>query len=219
MISRPLLYSFRRCPYAIRARLALVESGVEVELREVLLKDKPEAMLKLSSKGTVPVLLTPPPQLKVIDESLDIMVWCLKEVNSSWLDGPLSLSEQIHFVDDFERRFKPLLDNYKYHTADKEFTQEQYRTEGLAILNELNLRLAGKAHLCGREPRLVDAAVLPFVRQFANVDPLWFASQELGALREWLSYWLDCNQFKLAMRKYARWTEGEDSSLFTATGE
>ena len=141
MNSLPILYSFRRCPFAIRTRMSLVEAGINVELREVLLKDKPVEMLNVSPKGTVPVLINSSENDEVLDESLDIMVWALKRGRTDWLAGPVGLERQLEMIRDFESRFKPLLDSYKYHDASKEFTVEYYRNQGMKEIEELEEKL------------------------------------------------------------------------------
>ena len=214
MNSLPILYSFRRCPFAIRTRMSLVEAGINVELREVLLKDKPVEMLNVSPKGTVPVLINSSENDEVLDESLDIMVWALKRGRTDWLAGPVGLERQLEMIRDFESRFKPLLDSYKYHDASKEFTVEYYRNQGMKEIEELETALSTSAYLLGDRPRLFDVAVMPFIRQFAHVELDWFNDQDVPSLHRWLQDWLQCEEFKLVMKKYQAWKPGHELTVF-----
>ena len=219
MNSLPILYSFRRCPFAIRTRMSLVEAGINVELREVLLKDKPVEMLNVSPKGTVPVLINSSENDEVLDESLDIMVWALKRGRTDWLAGPVGLERQLEMIRDFESRFKPLLDSYKYHDASKEFTMEYYRNQGMKEIEELETALSTSAYLLGDRPRLFDVAVMPFIRQFAHVESGWFNDQEVPSLQNWLRGWLQSEKFSLAMRKYQVWKPDHKLTVFGLKGE
>lgn len=214
MNSLPILYSFRRCPFAIRTRMSLVEAGINVELREVLLKDKPVEMLNVSPKGTVPVLINSSENDEVLDESLDIMVWALKRGRTDWLAGPVGLESQLEMIRDFESRFKPLLDSYKYHDASKEFTVEYYRNQGMKEIEELETALSTSAYLLGDRPRLFDVAVMPFIRQFAHVELDWFNDQDVPSLHRWLQDWLHSEEFKLVMKKYQAWKPGHELTVF-----
>jgi glutathione S-transferase len=178
--TEPILYSFRRCPYAMRARMALAVSGAPHEIREVKLRDKPAAMLAASPKGTVPVLVLADGQ--VIDESLDIMRWALGQNDPErWLDG-----NDTALIAANDGPFKHHLDRYKY--SDRHGTDPlEHRAQGLALLADLDARLRRHAYLCGETRMLTDAAILPFVRQFAAVDRTWFDAQKLPALQRWLA--------------------------------
>ena len=215
----PVLYSFRRCPYAIRARMSLIEAKVSVELREVVLKEKPQEMVEASAKGTVPVLLPSGDHGKVIDESLEIMLWALTQNNTQWLSGPVTLSNQLEIIADFEKSFKPLLDSYKYHDASKEFTLEYYRNNGMKVIEQLDIVLSTSAYLLGDRPRLLDVAVMPFIRQFAHVESGWFNDQEVPSLQNWLQGWLQSEKFSLAMRKYQVWKPDHKLTVFGLKGE
>ena len=186
----PILYTFRRCPYAIRARLAIHVSGVKVETREVDLRNKPQAMLQCSPKGTVPVL-----QLtdgNVIDESLDIMRWALAIRDpDGWIgNSPEGLAESTSLIDENDGSFKRHLDHYKYPGRGEPVTTkhaaEQYRDEAGGFLQVLNSRLARYNFLMGQSMGLADAAIFPFVRQFAHVDKSWFDAAYAGPLAVWL---------------------------------
>lgn len=203
----PLLYSFRRCPYAIRARLALRQAGLAVQLHEVSLRDKPAAMLALSPKGTVPVLQLP--DGTVLDESLDIMLWALAQSDlDGWLAGAKTVdAEAMALIARNDGPFKALLDRYKYANRYPEFPAAHYRDEAVALhLAPLDAQLAAQSDaarpgLLGARVSLVDAAIFPFVRQFAAVDADWFVNAPLPALRAWLQRWLDSALFQAVMEK------------------
>ncbi len=202
MPAPPILYSFRRCPYAMRARLALLVSGTDCELREVKLADKPAAMIAASAKATVPVLVTAGGA--VIDESLDIMRWALARHDpEGWRAG-----DDAALIAATDGPFKHHLDRYKYperHGADP----AMHRAAGLALLAELEARLAAQPHLCGDRRSLADAAILPFVRQFAATDADWFAAQPLPGVQRWLAAGLAAPLFARAMVRHKPWRPGE----------
>jgi glutathione S-transferase len=202
----PILYSFRRCPYAMRARLALAISGTGVELREVKLSAKPPEMLSLSPKGTVPVLLLPGGQ--VIDESLDIMHWALGQHDpEGWLarnDAALIAAN--------DGPFKQHLDRYKYperYGVDASV----HRAAGLEMLMVLEDRQSRQSHLSGARRGLTDAALLPFVRQFARVDADWFAGQPLPNLGRWLEGYLASELFEGIMARRTPWVSGAEAVM------
>jgi glutathione S-transferase len=176
----PILYSFRRCPYAMRARLALTVSGISCELREVHLRAKPAEMLAASSKGTVPVLVLP--DGRVIDESIDIMRWSLaKSDPEGWLER-----DDSELIAANDGPFKHHLDRYKYPERYGDYPLE-HREEGLTFLREIDALLASRGQLGGSERGLTDAAIMPFVRQFAAIDSSWFETQSLPNLKIWLA--------------------------------
>lgn len=205
----PVLYSFRRCPYAIRTRMTLKYCGIEVEHREVLLKDKPEAMLAASPKGTVPVLVAP--DKSVLDESLDIIQWALAQQDQQgWLDyDTATLTQMRMLVGATEARFKPNLDRYKYNyhsdAEQREAERNTYRVKCVEFLNELNDRLEHNRYLMSDRLSYVDVAVFPFVRQFANVEPAWFDTQSFTKLQTWLRALLDSELFLAVMQKHKVW--------------
>ncbi|PSJ39965.1 glutathione S-transferase [Allosphingosinicella deserti] len=179
MLTEPLLYSFRRCPYAIRARMALAVSETACTIREVSLRDKPADLIAASPKATVPVLVLAGGN--VLDESLDIMRWALRRNDPErWLDG-----DDAGLITANDGPFKHHLDRYKYPDRFGS-NPAAHRAAGLDILAALEARLIGSACLCGQTRSLTDAAILPFVRQFAAVDFAWFEAQTLPALRRWL---------------------------------
>ncbi len=201
-VADPVLYSFRRCPYAMRARLALAVSGTRCDLREVNLSAKPESMLYASPKGTVPVLVLP--DGTVLDESLDIMRWALAGRDpEGWLArddaGLISLNDG---------PFKRDLDRTKYperHGSDPLV----HRARGLEFLRALDDRLQGACQLCGAERGLADAAIVPFVRQFAAIDRDWFDQQPLPHLKVWLAGHLDSDLFAAIMVRVKPWSSGD----------
>ena len=196
-MSEVLLYSFRRCPYAMRARLALRYSGVPVRIVEVSLKAKPAEMLALSPKGTVPVLSV---DGEVIDESLAIMQWALAQHDpDNWLLGgdPAVLA----LVAENDQGFKYHLDRYKYAERYPEQPMEHYRAEGEVFLQKLERLLTGRAYLLADQPSLADMALAPFVRQFAHVDRGWFAGAPYPRLQQWLEQFLQSPLFIGVMAK------------------
>ncbi len=198
-MSLPVLYSFRRCPYAIRARMSIVREGYQVELREVVLRDRPDHMMKISPKGTVPVLLLP--DGTVIEESLEIMQhvlgWDLSE-------------EEAHWVARNDDEFKFHLDRYKYPNRYENVNEVEHRTLASAYLGDLDVRLGeGPAFAL----RLNDA-LFPFVRQFANHDRKWFDGQPWVNVHAWLGEHLDSEAFKRCMKKEKQWVEGNETVHF-----
>ncbi|MBT9491238.1 MAG: glutathione S-transferase [Paucibacter sp.] len=196
----PLLYSFRRCPYAMRARLALQYAGVELEIHEVQLRAKPPELLLLSPKGTVPVLLLPSGQ--VLEQSADIMFWALAQADPQGWRRPDLDAESLPWLALNDGPFKQLLDRYKYPDRHLQATQPQWRAEAEALmLVPLEGRLAQTAYLLGATPSWLDLALLPFVRQFAAVDAAWFEAAPYPALRAWLQAWLATALFEACMAR------------------
>lgn len=191
------LYSFRRCPYAMRARMALRYSGVPVEIVEVSLKAKPAEMLAISPKGTVPVLDA---DGRVIDESLEIMRWALAQNDpQGWLlDGDSRIAELIEAND---QGFKVDLNRYKYAERYPEQPMEVYRAQGAVFLQRLEGLLQDRDYLLAGHPSLADIALLPFVRQFAHVDREWFAQTPYPRLQAWLHNFLESDLFTSIMKK------------------
>ena len=194
MTSAPSLYSFRRCPYAIRARMALLIARVPVVIQEVDLREKPITMIAVSPKGTVPVLVLP--NGEVIDESLDIMRWALRQNDpEDWRAG-----EDGALVQMFDEQFKPHLDRYKY-AAPAASERAENRDIGVLMLRGLEARLMAHRNLCRDSPAFTDVALLPFVRQFAAVDRAWFDDLPLPRVRAWLADHMASPLFKQAMTK------------------
>lgn len=198
-----ILYSFRRCPYAMRARLALLVSGTTVELREIVLRDKAPEFLENSPKGTVPVLVT---DNGVIEESLDIMHWALNRNDpEGWLDMP---DEGHQIIATIDGPFKTALDRYKYATRYRSDAQAE-RLKAALILRNLDKKLQKMAWLVGDKPTLADMATITFIRQFANTDRTWFDNQDWPALIRWLDTFLASDRFTAIMDKYPKWTSGD----------
>ena len=191
------LYSFRRCPYAMRARMALRYSGVPVEIVEVSLKAKPAEMLAISPKGTVPVLEA---DGRVMDESLEIMRWALAQHDpDDWLLGGDSRIAEL--IEANDHAFKVQLNRYKYAERYPEQPMEAYRAEGGMFLQRLDGLLEGRDYLLSDHLSLADVALLPFVRQFAHVDREWFAQTPYVRLQAWLQRFLDSELFTSIMKK------------------
>ncbi|BFM10623.1 glutathione S-transferase [Simiduia litorea] len=212
----PILYSFRRCPYAMRARLALKVAGVEVQLREILLKNKPQPMLEISPKGTVPVLQLPSGQ--VIDESRDIMAWAAMQSGGELLVASENVAQTWLDINDFE--FKQHLDHYKYADRYPERPAAFYRSAGERFLMRLEqqLQLQKKAgvpnYLLGLSLSQADIGIIPFVRQFSMVDQPWFESTGYECVKKWLHYWLGSEIFSRVMRRYPQWHASEVPTIF-----
>ncbi len=198
----------------MRARLALDASAQACELREVELRQKPVEMLQASSKGTVPVLVVAPGQ--VIDESLDIMLWALHRNDPErWLASERdSLQGMLGLIGHFDSHFKSHLDRYKYPNRFVGDDSLASRVEACRDLELLESRLARAAHLGGPDVSLVDMAIAPFVRQFANVDPAWFASQPWFALQRWLTRIVTAERFQRIMRAVPVWVPGTPGVSF-----
>lgn len=221
----PVLYSFRRCPYAMRARLALAVSGQPCELREIVLKNKAPEMLAASPKGTVPVLVMP--DGAVIDQSLDIMLWALRQHDPErWLAPQHGTFQAMQtLIAGNDGPFKHDLDRYKYpnryaqeqssHSAD-EFS-EIHRASGALWLMGLEVMLMQHAWLFGLVASWADMAVLPFVRQFAHTDLAWFEAQAWPQLRGWLTRWEASALFHSVMQKYPPWSSKQAGIVFPAT--
>lgn len=193
----PILYSFRRCPYAMRARLAIEASGVQVELREILLKDKPPQFLQVSASGTVPCLVTPEGP---IDESLDIMKWALAQADpESWLAMP---EVGWRWIDRADTEFKRALDRTKYASRHPDNEMEEQRAIAAQYLSELDAIIEDWIF---ENPTIADYAILPFVRQFAFVDKTWFDAQPWPNLHSWLERFLQSERFAETMQKHQLW--------------
>lgn len=202
----PILYSFRRCPYAMRARLALISAQQPVELREVVLRDKPMEFIKVSASKTVPCLIA---QDTTIDESLDIMTWALKRNDpDGWLKMPTQGWDLIAQTDG---AFKHALDRTKYAARYPDQDTEFHRNTAGSFLSNLDEML--ETWLFGR-PTIADFAILPFVRQFAFIDKTWFDAQPWPNLQKWLDQFLKSEEFAIIMPKYAQWNEGDPPLIF-----
>lgn len=241
----PILYSFRRCPFAMRARLALAVSRTRCELREVVLRDKPEELLQASAKGTVPVLVLPSPAAaaadgpapgapageaagqgagKVLEHSLDIMLWALRRNDpEQWLSPSAgTLDDMLAWIGECDGPFKQHLDHYKYPERYPGTDHLAHRTLAEPFLQRLDERLSRTPYLFGSHAALADRAIAPFVRQFAHTDKEWFAAQPWPALQAWLAGFLDSALFERVMQKYPAWRAGSPVATFppesTSTG-
>lgn len=204
MVNLPILYSFRRCPYAIRARLALRHSNSKVELREVVLRDRPPSLLEYSPKGTVPVLVLP--DGKILEESMDIMLWCI--------DEDMLIGDWQELVEINDNEFKRNLDRYKYPDRFDDATSMQFhQNKCLEILNSYNQRLDG-GFLMGSGLSIADLILVPFIRQFANTDRGWFEQQDIPNVKRWMEGILQSELFISSMIKYDQWHEGDDLVYF-----
>lgn len=204
----PILYSFRRCPYAMRARMALWVAGIAVELREVKLAAKPLQLIAASPKATVPVLVLH--DGTVIDESLAIMRWALAQNDpEGWLAGDDAALIAIN-----DGAFKHHLDRAKYPGRYEEDGATDHRAEGLALLAPLETWLERAPYLCGPTRSLTDIALFPFIRQFAAIDPEWFAHQPLRRLQDWLERLYASELFASVMPKFAPWADGDAPVVF-----
>ena len=210
-----VLYSFRRCPYAMRARLAIANSNIALELREVVLRDKPQQLIDISPKATVPVLQLP--DNTVIDESLDIMHWALEQNDSdNWFyslsEEQKTLSQKLIANNDGD--FKVYLDRYKYADRYPEHTQEFYRQQAEIFLVLLEQQLQQNGYLICNRITLADMAILPFIRQFAFADKAWFDQSPYPYIQAWLAEFIESDLFNQIMVKYSAWQFGDQVTLF-----
>ena len=207
----PVLYSFRRCPYAMRARMALRSAQTPVCLREVVLADKPRELLAASAKGTVPVLVLP--DGRIIDESYDIMKWALAHCDpDGLLDVSMSTADAL--VDRNDQEFKANLDRYKYPQRFSVPSAQIGRDAGMVYLHALDSLCARHPFLLGERISIADIAVAPFVRQFAQVDPAWFESCAGQSINDWLVRFKTSALFLSVMQKYPRWSPDDGVTVF-----
>ena len=203
----PVLYSFRRCPYAMRARLALAVSGQACELREVVLRNKPAALLQASPKGTVPVLVLTDGQ--VLDQSLDIMCWALARNDpAAWLTPSHgTVNDMLALIAECDGPFKQALDRTKYPNRFPGLDPAVSRAEAMQWLQGLEARLQNQPFLFGVHAALGDMAIAPFVRQFAAIDEDWWLAQPWPRLQHWLSQWQASDLFGRVMHKLPAWVD------------
>ena len=215
-----MLYTFRRCPYAMRARLAILASGLHCELREVGLQRKPAQLLAASPKATVPVLVLPSGE--VIEQSLEIMHWALTQHDPhSWLTPQTeTVGAVLALIWENDETFKPHLDRYKYpnryrleHAGTDQTFAQIHRDWASAWLFMLECRLSRFLWLFGPSSCLADIAIGPFIRQFARTDMAWFDSQPWPHLKAWLIRWEAVCGFELMMKKYLPWRSGQAKVL------
>ena len=204
----PILYSFRRCPYAMRARMALILASKECELREILLKNKPDEMLEISSKGTVPVMQFAD---KVLDESLDIISWAMESPVSNvyvYTGTEELLSEEL--IKLFDSKFKYHLDRYKY-SSRYGVDPKNHQDECKIILNDLEDKINPKPWIFGKEVSLLDISILPFIRQCKIANPDWFFAQSFIKEIDLLNYFENSDLFTQAMQKYDLWDPNKNN--------
>ena len=195
---KPKLFTYRRCPYAIRSRLALYQAGIDYESIEISLKNKPGDFLALSPKGTVPLLVQS--DGKIIEESLEIMLWALNiNDREHWVLKDNDLCQKLIFENDFH--FKKNLDKYKYADRFPEHPKEYYRSQCEIFLNALEEKLQFKLYLVEDRISIADIAIFPFIRQFRLVDENWFLNSKYDALKKWLNGLINSCMFKEVMKK------------------
>ncbi len=207
------LYSFRRCPYAMRARLGIVFAKLQVELREIVLKNKPAQMLAISPKGTVPVLQLLGSDKQVLEESLEILQWALAQNDPHGLLN----TDLVHahaLIEQNDNEFKHWLDRYKYADRHPQFSQLEYRQQGEVFLQVLEELLGKNTYLLGDHISIADIGIMPFVRQFAHVDREVFYSLPYPHLQQWLTDWLEHPAFQQVMVKFKPWQDGDEVVLF-----
>jgi glutathionyl-hydroquinone reductase len=197
-LHKPKLFTYRRCPYAIRSRLALYQAGIDYESIEISLKNKPGDFLALSPKGTVPLLVQS--DGKIIEESLEIMLWALNiNDREHWVLKDNDLCQKLIFENDFH--FKKNLDKYKYADRFPEHPKEYYRSQCEIFLNALEEKLQFKLYLIEDRISIADIAIFPFIRQFRLVDENWFLNSKYDALKKWLNGLINSCMFKEVMKK------------------
>ena len=209
----PILYSFIRCPYAMRARMALKLTNTKCEIREVRLNNKPKQMIDKSPKGTVPVLVL---KKEVIDESNDIIEWALSSNNI--FDGNID-HDQIdltnNLIELFDSKFKYNLDRYKYATRYENINKDKHKKECLEILINLENLISNEGWILGSKINKLDISILPFIRQFRIADIEWFDKQnKIKGIQKILFNFLDSNLFKEVMYKYDVWEENAEPQFF-----
>ena len=209
-MTRAILYSFRRCPYAIRARLAIASAGVEVTLREILLRDKPEAFLAVSPSATVPCLATVGGES--IDESYDVMRWAFGQNDPEGLLDMVDMGEGL--IAEADGPFKAALDHTKYASRHPELDAEVERARAMTFIAKLDAQIAGRDWLFGAAPKLADFAILPFVRQFAMIDKARFDAEAGESVVGWLDRFLVSDRLAAVMTKYPPWAPGDAETRF-----
>lgn len=204
----PILYSYRRCPYAMRARMGLHYAGVAYETREIALKQKPKHMVEVSPKATVPVLVLP--DGRVLEESLDILNWAISQHDpDDWKmqDAPALQQKAQALIQQNDGPFKHALDRYKYAIRFPEKSQLEYRAMGEVFLTKLEACLNAHPYLCHEKLSKADIAIFPFVRQFVGVDANWFATSPYPNVRAWLDAHVNAPLFEAIMQKFPTWEE------------
>jgi len=226
----PILYSLQHCPYAMRARMGILLADQCVRLRAIVLKNKPKEMLKVSPKGTVPVLVIENESTfnnaleengikdyKVIEESLDVMLWALTKNDPRNLllnHQPTMLAEMLSFISHFDCEFKSNLEKYKsakrYHDDDK----LSHREACIKDISQLEQKLSQHQYLMGDQLSLVDYAILPFIRQFTRVERKWYLSSPYPKLQLWLKSHIESPLYSKVMAKHPLWSENNEDVIF-----
>ncbi len=208
----PILYSFRRCPYAMRARMAIHISQQKCEIREVLLKDKPPSMMEYSAKGTVPVLVLQ--SGKVIDESLDVIDWALNLNDPyNWKRSKdLGKTKELIKINDGDFKFH--LDRYKYSKRYENEDPNFHREKCLTFIKMINEELKDSKYIYDNEISYIDISLLPFIRQFRIADNDWFDELPYENVKSWLSNFIDSKLLKSVMPKYDLWKKGDEITIF-----
>ncbi len=210
-MSKNILYSFRRCPFAIRTRLSLILSNTSCEIREILLRDKPKEMLKISPKGTVPIFIKDSGE--ILDESIDIINWLIEEKNFLKKNTSSKLIEDLIIV--FDNSFKFHLDRYKYSNRYEDVDTDYHRNECMKILLELENNIHADPWIFGKEISKLDICILPFIRQFRIADEKWCDENiKILKVRKLLSYFINSEIFLLAMKKYPLWNKNSKKTYF-----
>ena len=200
----PILYSYRRCPYAMRARMTLKYAGIQVEHREIELRNKPHSMLNASPKGTVPVLIVGD---LVLDQSVEIMRWALQQSDPDNWGEIDEVAAQI-WIERNDGAFKVLLDQYKYPNRHPNLNQGDVLNAAIALmLKPMNEALESSQYLLGNKQRWLDIAIFPFIRQFSMVNPQQFEQLPLPALKKWLDQYLQSDLFNAIMSKHPVWID------------
>lgn len=223
----PILYSLQHCPYAMRARMGLLMAKQQVKLRAITMKNKPKEMLQVSPKGTVPVLVFPDSNQeysidsKVIDESLDIMVWALQQNDPEDLlhkDSPDDFIEMLELIRRNDKEFKPQLEIYKKSKRFRTGTEVEERQKCEVFIAELEARLTTEnlsgGYFVGEKPGLIDYALIPFVRQFSRVNKAWFKQAPYPLLRNWIEKQMQTRLYAKAMEKYPLWLDEYEECIF-----
>ncbi len=213
-MSYPILYSLRRCPYCIRARLALLLAEQPVFLRDVVTRQLPEEMLAVSEKATVPVLVLQ--NGEVIDESLDIMLWALRQYDpyNLLLTGDFSQSEaMVAFIQQYDVEFVLALDRYKAAARYHDKQLQHYREACQYFINHLEERLTNNMFLWGDSPCLVDYALLPLLRQFSRVERQWYLNVPYPNLERWFKAHYENPLYSKSMKVFPRWLESKEDLL------
>ena len=208
----PILYSFRRCPYAIRARYTLSLLNIKVEIREVVLRNKPEALLRLGGRSSVPQMICE--QGVRYPESMDIIRWAMARKQNANIYSKPQEREIAAWLFQTDHRFKFWLDKYKYADRHPDFSQEYYRSQGERFLRRLESKLSKQAFLLGDEMSMADVLVFPFIRQFRGVDNTWFDQSQYTNVKLWLNQIIEDKTFEKVMIKLPPWQEGDEPRYF-----